>query len=148
MVSTPNRKCACGETLTQFQRGLCFKCEVQRTIDSGQKVEPSFPCCIVDTDTFFEDMEDAQEEFAGSWAHPCETVPLFVNAKRLAADLVEQVVEGMCEEAFEDAYDYVNGEADLTEAFEKALIAFNDKQTAYSWNPITKQVFQIPDITE
>jgi hypothetical protein len=116
----------------------------QRVIDAAEVVEPSSPLCIVADDRFFGDIEDAIEECPGQFAHPCEEIPLAVNPKRCAADLAERVIEEMCEEAFEDAADYVNGERELIAAFEAALEAFNAAQTANSWMPLTKKVFRIP----
>lgn len=138
----PCPECAKAEIPKYWKR--CYACEEQRIIDAAEVVEPSSPLCIVGSDTFFGDIEDALEDYAGCYAHPCEEEPLRVNAKRLAAHLAERVVEDMCEEAFEDAADHVNGEDSLRYAFEVALDAFNEAQTANSWVPVTKAVFRIP----
>lgn len=138
-------KCKCGTNITKWATsGLCSGCSDQQTIDKAEKVEPDFPCCIVGTDTFFQDMEEAKEEFAGQWAHPCHSVPLHVDPKRTAESLAEQVEEWMCEDAFEDAYSCVEGRSTLIASFEAALIEFNKVQTASTWTPDIGKVFQIP----
>jgi len=135
--------CACGEGISRFST-RCWKCADAAVIAAAERVEPSTPLCIVGSDTFFDDLDQAAEEYAGQFAHPCDKVPLHVRSKSLAEDLVERAVEAMCEEAFEDAEDSVNGAADLEAAFVAALDAFNAAQTASSWVPNPKQVFQIP----
>lgn len=118
----------------------------EQIIAAAEKVLPDVPLCVVGTDTYFMDVEEAQEEYSGQWAHPCIMEPLAIpHPKRTAEGFVEDVVERICEDAFEDAYDHVNGQAELLEAFTKALEQFNAAQTAGSWYANTKQVFQIPE---
>ena len=138
-------KCKCGEKMPNFQK-LCYSCKDAKTIADAEKVEPSTPLNIVGSDNYFDCLEEAGEQFANQWAHPCTKDPLRVDPKRCAESLVETTMEWMTEEAFEDAWDYVNGQAELTAAIEAALVAFNEAQTAYSWTPETKKVFQIPEV--
>lgn len=145
-ASVPDAKvCACGNPKPEFWR-RCDDCRIKAIIDAATEVAPDSPLCLVDSDTFFGDLEDAVEEHPGLWAHPCDREPLAINPKRTAADLAERVIEDMCEEAFEDAHSCVNGEKELKEAFEAALVIFNAAQTACSWVPRTKEVFRIPAI--
>jgi hypothetical protein len=136
-------KCSCGAIISSYQV-RCYRCNDAKIIADAEKVEPTTPLNVVGTEDYFDCLDEAAEEFAGEWAHPCFSEPLHIDPKRSAAMLAEQASEWMCEEAFEDAYSYVNGEKELAEAFEAALIAFNERQTATSWTPNTKQVFQIP----
>ncbi|MDY7525529.1 hypothetical protein [Sphingomonas sp. 10B4] len=100
---------------------------------------------IVGTDSYYQSVEDAADMHPGAWVHPCDSIPLSVNPKHLAESLVETAVENMCGEAFEDAADHVNGEVALREAFEAALVTFNEAQTASSWQEDTSKVFKLPD---
>jgi hypothetical protein len=125
-------------------------------IASGTVIRPVFthrvhygapnsgPLNIVDSETFYWDLVEASDYAPGAYAHPCDEIPLHVNAKRMAEDLFERVVEDMCEEAHEDAENQVNGGKELREAFEAALDAFNAAQTSCSWMPRAKEVFVIP----
>lgn len=139
------RHCHCGAVLHGSFQKECFTCHDKAVIANATVVEDDGePVCIVGSDTFFSDLESAIEEYAGRWAHPCERAPLAVDSKRLAESLAERAVEDMCEEAFEDAEDSVNGVAALTESIALALDAFNFAQTASSWNPDTTKIVRVP----
>jgi hypothetical protein len=139
------RHCACGAVLHGSFEKECYACHDKMVIAKATIVEDDGePICIVGTDTFFSDLVSASEEHAGRWAHPCERQPLHINAKSLAESLAERAVEDMCEEAFEDAEDSVNGVTALTETFEAALTTFNNAQTASSWSPDTTKIVRVP----
>ena len=144
MIEQEKKLCECGAEISRWSR-RCLSCQEKAIIAAATVVKPSDPLVIVGTDTFFQGLSEAVEEYPGRHAHPCDLEPLKVNSKRLAEYLAERVVEDMCEEAFEDAASYVNGENDLREAFEAALDKFNDAQTANSWVPRTNEVFVIPE---
>lgn len=142
-MSDVTNKCVCGADLSKWRK-RCDACREKAIIDAATIVEPDWPLVLVDSDTFFGDLSDAEEEYAGCWAHPCNKVPLGVNARHKAVGLAERVIEDMCEEAFEDAVEHVKNEDNLIAAFTVALEDFNRAQTACSWIPRTKEVFQIP----
>jgi hypothetical protein len=148
MMSSSEQKtasfCACGVEICRWQN-RCHDCRVKAVIAAAKTVEPSAPLHIADSDdTFYFDLSEAAEFAAGQYAHPCDEEPLRLNAKRVAACLAERAVEDMCEEAFEDAADYVKGEEELRQAFEAALETFNSAQNSSSWIPRTNEVFVIP----
>ena len=135
--------CKCGVEISRWIT-QCYACREQAIIDAATKVEPSAPLLIIDSDTWFDGLSDAMDEYSGRWAHPCDDEPLSINPKRMAVNLRERVIEDMCEEAFEDAEDQVKGADALEAAFAAALEIFNDAQTARIYFPRVKEVFQIP----
>ncbi|WP_404711514.1 hypothetical protein [Sphingomonas sp. MMS24-J13] len=140
----PERRCECGELLRFLNQTKCGSCQDADIVAKATVVDyDGSPLCIVGTDTFFYDIESAEETHAGQWAHPCDSELLHVDPKRLADALVERAIEDMCEEAFEDAEDHVIGAEALGEAIEAALIAFNKAQTASSWTPDVSKVVQL-----
>jgi hypothetical protein len=145
----PVLHCPCSKVIEGGSESTCFAC--QRAASDAAIIaaatvidEPPDILCIVGTDEYFQDVDDAAERFPGAWAHPCDRVMLHVNPKRLADELVESAVERMCDDAFEDAEDHVEGTTALGEAIEAALVMFNDAQTSACWHPDLSKVFKLP----
>jgi hypothetical protein len=145
----PIRHCACGEELKFASSTKCSSCIDAAVIAKATVVEyDGGALCLVGTDTYFHDMESASDDHPGQWAHPCDSALLSIDPKRLASDFVERAIEDMCEEAFEDAEEHVNGADALGAAIEAALVAFNQAQTASSWTPDIGKVVRIPAAPE
>lgn len=141
----PVNHCRCGTEISKWS-SACQQCRNAAVIAKAEILTDAPDIMvIVGTDDYYQSVEDAAEMHPGAWVHPCDSVPLSINPKRLAESLVETVVEDACEEAFEDAADHVNGEVSLREAFEAALVTFNEAQTASSWQEDTSKVFKLPD---
>lgn len=141
----PEVKCACGTVLPGINWKQCSVC-ADAAIIAAATIVTEVPdiVCIVGTDRYFQSIDEAAEEFPGGWAHPCTSKLLSVDPKREAESLVETVFEHMCDEAFEDAGDHVEGGGALEEAFEAALVTFNAAQTASSWSPDTSKIYRLP----
>lgn len=141
----PAKLCKCGTEISKWST-TCQSCRNAATIAKAEVItEAPGIMVIVGTDDYYQSVEDAAEMHPGAWVHPCDSIPLSINPKRLAESLVETVVEDACEEAFEDAAEHVNGAKALQESFEAALVTFNEAQTASSWQEDTSKVFKLPD---
>lgn len=140
------RHCACGTVLADHFRTRCEPCRIAAIVAKATVTEETPDIvCIVGTDAYFEDLDEAAEQYPGAWAHPCNRVPLGVDPKKLADVLVERAIEIMCEDTFEDAEEMVGGANALGDAIERALVAFNDAQTASSWDADLTRVYRLPD---
>jgi hypothetical protein len=122
----------CGE---QCDKGwtACEPCRYQRKLDAAVEVpDDGGPYCAFDGDTYFTEMEEAQDADL-EWVSPCQ-----ITYPRIDAD---SVLENLLDDMHEDAS--TDDMADV-DAFYAAVKAFNDAQTQQSWFGDVKRKIKVP----
>lgn len=111
----------------------CESCRYQRKLDAAEEIpDDGGPYCAFDGDTYFTEMEEAQD--AGlEWVSPCT-----ISYPKIDADSVlENLLDDMHEDASIDDMDGVD-------EFYRAVEKFNKAQRCQSWFGDVKRKIRVP----
>lgn len=122
----------CGEQCSKSFTA-CETCRYQRKLDVATEItDNGGPYCLFDGDTYFMEMEEAQD-FGAEWVSPC-----IVSYPQIDAD---NVLENLLDDMHEDAsIDDMKG----VEEFCAAVKAFNQAQDCPSYFGDDKRKIRVP----
>lgn len=124
--------CACGAECSKHFT-VCEKCQFEKRLSAAEEVpDDGGPYCAFDGDTYYSDLEQAQDDGI-EWVSPCNITYPRIDA----SDIFDGLLSDMHEDA--DIYD-LRG----TDEFEAAVEAFNKAQTAQTWWGDSKRKIRVP----
>ena len=127
----------CGCETDKYYITLCFPCREKREMDKAEKLEDwSGP--VVYNDHYYESIDDMMD------CHEEENLPEFVwvaETENIPKIDATDILERLCEDLYEDAYDNLEG----VKEFEAAVEAFNKANEGNTyWIESNKRATKVP----